>query len=271
MRRIWRVLLLLLLAAASPALAEEAFRPGGEALVNAVVDGDTVVLESAVMGANQVRLVGIQAPKLPLGRKNFPTWPLAAESKKALENLALGKTVTLIFGGCDKDRYGRLLAHLHRPDGTWVQGEMLKKGMSRVYSFADNRARVRRMLALESEARAAQRGIWGLRFYAVRTPRELSSWIGTLQLVGGKVLKAARIKGWVYFNFSDDWKTDFTVTIGVPARRMFREAGTDPLSLEGKRIRVRGWLKRYNGPMIAATHPEQIEVVANQDATLPGQ
>ena len=59
MRRIWRVLLLLLLAAASPALAEEAFRPSGEALVNAVVDGDTVVLESAVMGANQVRLVGI--------------------------------------------------------------------------------------------------------------------------------------------------------------------------------------------------------------------
>ena len=59
MRRIWRVLLLLLLAAASPALAEETFRPGGEALVNAVFDGDTVVLESAVMGANQVRLVGI--------------------------------------------------------------------------------------------------------------------------------------------------------------------------------------------------------------------
>ena len=194
MRRIWRVLLLLLLAAASPALAEEAFRPGGEALVNAVVDGDTVVLESAVMGANQVRLVGIQAPKLPLGRKNFPTWPLAAESKKALENLALGKTVTLSFGGSDKDRYGRLLAHLHRPDGTWVQGEMLKKGM----------ARVGRMLALESEARAAQRGIWGLRFYAVRTPRELFSWIGTLQLVEGKVLKAARIKGRVYFNFGDD-------------------------------------------------------------------
>ena len=52
---------------------------------------------------------------------------------------------------------------------------------------------------------------------------------------------------------------------------MFREAGTDPLSLEGKRIRVRGWLKRCNGPMIAATHPKQIEVVANQDATLQGQ
>ena len=58
------------------------------------------------------------------------------------------------------------------------------------------------------------------------------------------MLKAARIKGRVYFNFGDDWKTDFTVTIGVPARRMFREAGTDSLSLGGKRMRVRGWLKR---------------------------
>jgi len=285
MRKLSRVLLFLLLAAA-PALAEEALRPGGEALVKAVVDGDTVVLESAVMGARQIRLVGIQAPKLPLGRKNFPTWPLAEESKKALGNLVLGKTVRLSFGGSDKDRYGRLLAHLHRPDGTWVQGEMLKKGMARVYSFADNRAVIGPMLALEAEARAARRGIWGLRFYAVRTPEELSSWIGTFQLVEGKVLKAARIKGRVYLNFGDDWKTDFTVTIGAPARRMFREAGTDPLSLEGKRIRVRGWLKRYNGPMIEATHPEQIEVVAktkgedggtpdretiSKGAALPGQ
>ena len=195
MRRFVWILLALALAAPAPALAEEALRPGGEAMVKAVVDGDTVVLESAVMGARQIRLVGIQAPKLPLGRKNFPTWPLAEESKKALQNLTLGKTVRLSFGGSDKDRYGRLLAHLHRLDGTWVQGEMLKKGMARVYSFADNRAVVGPMLALESEARAARRGIWGLRFYAVRTPQELSSWIGTFQLVEGKVLKAARIKG----------------------------------------------------------------------------
>jgi hypothetical protein len=26
-------------------------------------------------------------------------------------------------------------------------------------------------------------------------------------------------------------------------------------------VRVRGWLDSYNGPTIAATHPEQIEVL----------
>ena len=261
MRCLRSILLALVLVAPALASAEEALRPGGEALVKAVVDGDTVVLDSAVMGSKRVRLVGIQAPKLPLGRKNFPTWPLASASKKALENLIFGKTAKLSFGGSEKDRYGRLLAHLHRPDGTWVQGEMLKKGMARVYSFADNRAVVSDMLALETEARAAGRGIWGLRFYAVRTPEELSSWIGTFQLVEGKVLKAARIKGRVYLNFGNDWKTDFTVTLGPMARRLFKKAGIEPLSLEGKRIRARGWLKKRNGPMIEASHPEQIEVI----------
>ena len=29
----------------------------------------------------------------------------------------------------------------------------------------------------------------------------------------------------------------------------------------GKQLRVRGWLKSYNGPMIDVTHPEQIEVL----------
>ena len=255
MKRLWWVLLLLL--AALPAGAEEA-------TVKAVVDGDTVVLEIPVMEATQVRLVGIQAPKLPLGRKNFPTWPLAAQSKRALEGLALGKTLRLSFGGAEKDRHGRLLAHLHRADGVWVQGEMLKKGLARVYSFPDNRAMVADMLALEKEARKAKRGIWGLRYYAVRTPVGLSSWIGTFQLVRGRVKKAARIKGRVYLNFGPDWRTDFTVTLNAKARRLFRKAGVEPLSLEGREVRVRGWLKKFNGPMIEATHPEQVEVLGTR-------
>ena len=53
---------------------------GGVARVVQVVDGDTVMLGTPVFGANQVRLVGIQAPKLPLGRDGFKKWPLADEA-----------------------------------------------------------------------------------------------------------------------------------------------------------------------------------------------
>ena len=228
------------------------------ALVARVVDGDTVVLERA--GGEQVRLVGIQAPKLPLGRPGFRAWPLAADAKKALEDLVLGKRVTLTFGGRRRDRHGRLLAHLEGEDGTWIHGAMLKRGMARVYSFPDNRARVAEMLDLETQARAQARGIWGLDFYAVMAPEDTARAIGTFQVVEGRVLDADKVKGRTYLNFGPDWRTDFTFTIPPGTAKLFR--AMKPLALEGREIRVRGWLKSYNGPSIEATHPEQIEVLA---------
>ena len=228
------------------------------ALVARVVDGDTVVLDGPA--GEQVRLVGIQAPKLPLGRSGFRAWPLAAEAKKALQDLVLGKRVTLTYGGRRRDRHGRLLAHLEGEDGTWIQGAMLKRGMARVYSFPDNRARVADMLDLEIRARAQGRGIWGLDFYAVIGPEDTERAIGTFQVIEGQVLATAKVKGRTYLNFGPDWRTDFTVTIPPGTAKIFRVLG--PLALKGRRIRVRGWLKSYNGPSIEATHPEQIEVLA---------
>jgi micrococcal nuclease len=125
------------------------------AVAVSVVDGDTLVLDDW----RQVRLVGVQAPKLPLGRKNFKTWPLGEASKKALERLALGKRLQLSYGGSRIDRYNRALAHLHDRDGVWIQGALLRDGMARVYSFADNRAVVATMLALERAARRERKGI----------------------------------------------------------------------------------------------------------------
>ncbi len=238
-------------------------KPGPTATIASVVDGDTVVLKTPVMGATQIRLVGIQAPKLPLGRKNFPTWPLAGAAKSLLTTLIDGKPLSLSSGGAQKDRHGRLLAHLHRPDGTWIQGEMLKRGMARVYSFPNNRTKVADMLALEQTARKAKRGIWGLRYYAIRgadPAGDLSRLAGSFQLIEGRVADAVKIKGQVYLNFGSDWRKDFTITLKAKVARLFAKAGVDPLAFEGRIVRVRGWLKKYNGPMIEASHPEQIEV-----------
>jgi len=262
MRTLAGIVLAVLLLSGRPAAGAEELKAGPQAVVTGVVDGDTVTLKEPVMGSAQIRLVGIQAPKLPLGRPNFPTWPLAEESKRALETLTLGKTVRLSFAGSEKDRHGRLLAHLHTPSGAWVQGEMLKRGMARVYSFPDNRAAVEDLLVLERDAREAKRGIWSLGFYTVREPQELSRLIGTFQLVTGRVLKAAKVKGTVYLNFGADWRTDFTIMVKAKAARLFAKAGVDPLALEGRMVRVRGWLKKFNGPMIEASHPEQIEVLS---------
>lgn len=232
-----------------------------------IVDGDTLFVTPGLEDSGEIRLVGIQAPKLPLGRKNFKIWPLANESKQALAGLTLGKSLGLSFGGARRDRYGRWLAHLHVMEGDapglWVQGEMLRQGMARVYSFPDNRALVDDMLALERDARANGRGIWSDPFYYILNPSVdvLNKKLGTFQLIEGRVLDAAKVKGTVYLNFGADWRSDFTVSLARDALKLFEADGLDPVTLIGESVRVRGWLIKRNGPMIRATHPEQIELL----------
>ena len=75
------------------------------------------------------------------------------------------------------------------------------------------------------------------------------------------VLDVAKVKGRVYLNFGENWRTDFTVTLSSKVSRLFKKVGMDPLALKDQRIRVRGWLRKRNGPMIQASHPEQAELL----------
>jgi len=45
------------------------------------------------------------------------------------------------------------------------------------------------------------------------------------------------------------------------SRRAFAASGIDLKGLAGKHVRVRGWIEWRNGPMVAATHPEQLELL----------
>ena len=224
-----------------------------------VVDGDTVLLGDR----REVRMVGIQAPKLPLGRRNFKKWPLADEAKSALVKILIGRQVALAYGGRRQDRHGRILAHIQRlDDGLWAQGEMLRLGLARVYTFADNRALTAEMLALEREARTRRRGIWRHPYYRILAPEEAGRYIGEFKLIEGRIVRAAKVKGRVYLNFGEDWSTDFTVHIGRDGVRRFDAAAGRSLrwsTLSGKKVRVRGWLKSFNGAMIDVSHPGQIE------------
>lgn len=259
-----RAWLCALCAAAGPAAGAppDALEAGEHGVVATVVDGDTVVLTSGLA----VRLVGLQAPKLAFGRRGFEDWPLAGESRDALAAFAGGRAVTLRYGGARRDRYRRALAHLVRGDGLWIQGAMLRAGMARVYTFADNRALAAEMYAAERAARAAGRGIWSHPRYRVRAPGELDDAIGSFQVVEGRVLAAEIVRsGRLYVNFGEDWRSDFTIAVAPRDRKRFEAAwagaGLAPVSaLAGRRIRVRGWLRARNGPLVEADHPEQIEL-----------
>jgi len=62
---------------------------------------------------------------------------------------------------------GRWLAHLHDERERWIQGDILARGMARVYSFSDNRTLIAEMLSEERKAKKAALCIWADPYYAV--------------------------------------------------------------------------------------------------------
>lgn len=228
------------------------------ARVVAVEDGATLGLEQPVRGTHVLRLAGIEVPGLGVPEA---VDPLAVAARAALAELAVGHRVDVFLGERSRDRYGRLVGHAMRQDGLWLQGAMLDRGLARVRTLHDQTERAAEMLALETVARAAGRGLWTHPTYAVRTAETVHRHLNSFQVVEGRVRRTAAVRGRVFLNYGADWRTDFTVAIAAPDLRRFAEAGFDPLGLEGRRIRVRGWVRFWNGPLIDATHPAVIEVL----------
>ena len=264
MTRLAAALLLVLAAKGAVAADDPAVAPPlglaveSEARVVEVIDAGTVLLDDG----ETVRLAGIEAPGLPHGDAASPDAQLATEARQALAALVEGRRVGLASGGAPRDRYGRLRAHLVRmDDGAWIQGALLARGLARVHSLIDDRTAVADMLAIERRARAGRLGIWSQPNYRVRAASEAGAGLGSFQLVEGRVRAAAVVRGRGYLNFGADWREDFTVSIGPRDRRRFEDAGIAVEDYEGRLVRVRGWVESFNGPMIEATHPEQIEVL----------
>ena len=229
-------------------------QPAGETRVVGVVNGATVLLGTG----DTARLAGVDAPRLQPRDGRLPTH--AEASRQALAALVLDRPVSLFHAGRRTDRYGRLIVHLF-VDRRWVQGALVSAGHVRVRSYADNRPRIAELLKREALARKAGRGLWAHDRYAVRTPETVRRDPGSWQIVEGRVKAVAALRSVTYLNFGADWRTDFTVRIDARARRLFRSAGIDLKALEGRTIRVRGWVRSRNGPLIAATHPEQVEIL----------
>ena len=246
------------------AAACEGLRDGPKGTVTQIVDGDTLLLDTGLV----VRLIGIQAPHLALGRDGVTDWPKGEDAKQALSDIALNQKILLRYGGEEKDRYGRSLGQLFLTGGSseiWVQKQMLGAGMARVYSFPDNRACLPELFAAETKARTAALGIWSDPYYRVRRadrPADFSALSGHYELVEGRVLKAEKSGGRTYLNFGRYYKEDFTAVLDTRAQRLFAGDRIDPLKLGGALVRVRGWVDLRDGPRIEITHPEQIEVLA---------
>lgn len=234
------------------------FESGESGVVSSITDGDSFVLDSGL----EVRLAQIEAPRVRPG----DTWGPQATAN--LERLIKGKRVELRYGGLRRDRRGRAIAQVFVPQGMgreplWLQTEMLRAGIARVHTYADNRSAIAELWGAEREARRAGRGVWSAPAYQVRfaTPEALAGGIGSFQLAEGRVESASQRGSVIFLNFGTDNKTDVSAVIPERAFALWPNGAADLLALQGRTIRVRGYVRNSNGPAMWLDHPEQIEYI----------
>lgn len=235
----------------------------GSGVVAEIINNDTVRLKNG----EKVRLVGITA-RVPKPLREFrPTTDLSA-AQALLKRLLIGRQVELRGGGRARDRYNRHLAHLYfsrNGETLWVQRILVQRGLARVASFKDNRPCISALLRFEAQAREKLVGHWGgdnlFKILKAEERRTLLPLLHSFQIVEGVVHGTATVRGRLFINFEEDWRRDFTVTIAAKDLRRFKESAVPIEGLAGHRLRVRGWIERWNGPVIKVTHPEQIELL----------
>jgi hypothetical protein len=167
--------------------------------------------------------------------------------------------------GPDTDRYGRLVAFSFAgQSGQSLQNALLAEGRARVSGRIGVKACAEPLLTIERAARAQRRGLWADPNFAPLQAENLSQLRakrGHFALVEGKVLSVRESGATIYVNFGRRWTEALTVIILKRQQRTFAGAGVEPKQLEGRRIRVRGWIEQRGGPVVMAEQPEQIELI----------
>ena len=217
----------------------------GAGTVAGVRDGRTILLADG----REVRLAGIE---------------VGEEARATLLSLVGNRSLRLEQLGPERDRYGRLVALAYTDDQLpSVQQMMLEKGRARVSARVGDKACADALLRAERAARAAHLGLWSDPNFAPLRSHDtarIAAARGEFALIEGRVLSVRESGATIYLNFGRRWTRDFTVTIPKRVRRDFAAAGIDPKQIEGRPVRIRGWVEQRTGPVLEAVVPEQIEL-----------
>jgi micrococcal nuclease len=131
----------------------------GEAVVQRVVDGDTIVV--SIGGRDErVRLIGVDTPE-----SVDPRTPVQCFGKEAsaftAQLLPPGTVVRLERDVEPRDRFDRLLAYVYRvSDGLFVNFELARAGYAQVLTIPPNVAYAEEFRVAAGAARQAGRGLW---------------------------------------------------------------------------------------------------------------
>lgn len=215
--------------------------------VKHAIDGDTVVLSSG----KHVRLIGINAPER--GKDGAPDQPLAAQARARLATLVEGRRVNLVFEREHQDRYGRWLAHIDLLGGGRVEEILLREGLAWMVAIPPNLERLSANLTAENDARAAQRGVWGVSDYAPTPVDRLTAKSTGFRFIEGTVRRHTQRHQVIYFDLAPQ------VALLVPGEDWDSYFPGKPADLVGRKVIARGWLTESKGRLhMRAQHPAML-------------
>jgi micrococcal nuclease len=129
--------------------------------VERVVDGDTIEVNPAVSGTEDVRLLGVDTPETVDPEE--PVEPYGPEASAFTKQQLEGERVTLISDQEKTDQYDRALAYIRISGQRETFNEtLLKQGYAQLYVVPQNDRLELPFSRAQDQARRAQRGIWGL-------------------------------------------------------------------------------------------------------------
>jgi micrococcal nuclease len=133
--------------------------PGLTAVVQRVVDGDTIIVRVQDK-TETIRLLGIDTPEKAGGPR--PAECFGAEASARLAELLPPHTQVLLSRDLEsRDQYSRLLAFVHRSnDGLFINLAMLEDGFATPLFFAPNRLAEERFTVAGDAARREWVGFW---------------------------------------------------------------------------------------------------------------
>ena len=138
-----------------------------------VVDGDTFHCRLPNGKDEKVRLDGVDTPEIETnpkairdsdrsGRDIDIIISLGKEAANFTKSyLNAGTTVKLELDVQQRDRYGRLLAYVYLPDGTFFNALLIQEGYAEIMTVPPNVKYQDLFLKLQREAREQGKGLWG--------------------------------------------------------------------------------------------------------------
>lgn len=195
------------------------------------------------------------------------------EASRNVLQIFLSQRAFIFEDAAQRTRWGaRVVRSQTEGGGQSLEELLIAAGAARVAPKTDDIGFISGLLATEGAARQQQTGLWSLNAYRIFDASNAQGAIGGYHLVEGQVVSANKTRSRFYLNFGADYRDDFTASAASAVIRRWAKKEFDPATLEGARVRVRGFVESINGPSVDMAHRLQIEVIsANENAALKSQ